>query len=508
MCFMIAKIHSAAVVGLEALPVEVEVDIASSGLPSFAIVGLPDKTVEESKERVRSAIKNSGFNFPIKRITVNLAPSDIPKEGSSYDFPIALGILVASGQIASIDSSNIVVGELSLNGDLRRITGVLPLAVFAQKKKRILVIPFGNTKEIGLVTGLSVLPFSSLKGAVNHYVGIVKQELLLCEEVVLTVDEVYEFDMSEIRGQELAKRALEIVAAGGHNIIFSGPPGAGKTLLARTLPSILPELTFSEALEVSNIYSIGGFLNEESPYVRVRPFRAPHHSTSYVGLVGGGSKPKAGEISLAHRGVLFLDEIAEFSGQALESLRQPLEDGYIQVSRASGSIKFPARFILVAAYNPCPCGYYGDPKHVCTCSFSEIRRYQRKLSGPIMERIDISVEVPAVEVTKLTKSDFVSESSADVRARVKSARDIQSRRFKDKKIVTNSEMGNRDIKMYCKLSADGESLLRQAVERFSLSARSCFKLLKVSRTIADLEGCESIFPAHLAEALQYRWQKD
>ncbi|MCL5113547.1 MAG: YifB family Mg chelatase-like AAA ATPase [Patescibacteria group bacterium] len=504
---MLAKVNSAAIVGLDAVPVEVEVDVASQGLPSFTIVGLPDKAVEESRERVRSAIKNSGADFPAKRITVNLAPADLPKEGPSYDLPIALGILLASEQLKADIEDAIFMGELSLDGRLRQTNGVLPQAILAKDKKlKRIFLPLVNAKEGAILTNIQIIPVLTLLSLFYHLNGqkqITPQRHINIKSYFK--DDLFDLDMSDIKGQEQAKRALEIAAAGSHNILFKGPPGAGKTLLARTLPSILPRLTFEEALEVTKIYSISGLLDKESLVVK-RPFRSPHHTTSHIGLIGGGTMPKPGEISLAHRGVLFLDEFAEFPRYVLEALRQPLEDGNVTISRSSGRINFPAKFMLVAAQNPCPCGYLGDNTRQCRCGPSQIIRYQKKISGPMLDRIDIHLDVPAVKIEKLTVDDSKTkrETSRDIRKRVQIARDLQTKRFRDKKITSNSEMGNKDIKEFCVLTKDCLELLRLAVTKMKLSARSYQRTIKLARTIADLEQSKNIKPTHVAEALQFR----
>jgi len=505
---MLAKVVSGATVGLDAVPIDVEVDIASQGLPAFNIVGLPDKAVEESKERVRAALKNIGAEFPAKRITVNLAPADLQKEGPSYDLPIAIGVLLATGQISTDISDSLFIGELSLDGGLRKTNGILPLAILAKNAgfKKIF-LPKINVSESSIVRGVQSYPVENIIDLFHHLAGNKQLKPGKAVSINLSSNIHHEFDMKEIRGQETAKRALEIAAAGSHNVLLKGPPGAGKTLLARAFPSILPKLTLEEALEVTKIYSITGQLDPKNPIVTTRPFRTPHHSASAVGLIGGGAHPKPGEISLASRGVLFLDEFPEFPRHVLESLRGPLEDGVVTVSRASGSLSFPATFSLIAAANPCPCGFLGDPKKNCSCLPGQISRYQKRLSGPILDRIDLHIDVPAVKVEKLT-GETETESSVNIQSRVQKAREVQIRRFRNSNLKSNCEMGPKEIKIYCKLSPNCLELLRAAVTKMQLSARAYHRVLKVARTIADLENSKEIEITHLAEALQYRSKID
>lgn len=505
---MLAKVISGANIGLESVPVTVEVDIAARGLPSFTLVGLGDRAVEESKERVRSALINIKADFPAKRIIVNLAPADFPKEGPSFDLPIALGILIAGGQLVADLSETLVVGELSLDGGLRSTHGILSYAILARELgfKRIFV-PYENGAEAAIVEDLEVYAFKNLLEVFQFLTGAIELEPQVPTNLELKKEAVCEYDFKDIKGQQQAKRALEIAAAGGHNVILKGPPGAGKTLLARSFPSILPSLTKQEALEVTKMYSVTGNLSPDLPIVTVRPFRSPHHTASYVGIIGGGNNIKPGEVSLAHRGVLFLDELPEFPRQVLEALRQPLEDKKVTISRASGSLTFPSQFILLAAHNPCPCGFLGSPNKNCVCMPGQISRYKKKMSGPLLDRIDIHLDVPFVEVEKLTGQE-VAEDSVTVRERVEKAREIQRKRFEESAILTNSEMGNVHIKEFCQITVEALELLKMAISQMNLSARGYHRVLKLSRTIADLSGSENILTEHVAEALTYRAREE
>ncbi len=501
---MIAKILSYCLIGLTGVPVLVEVDMGN-GLPAFDIVGLGDTAIKESKERVRAAIKNSGRVIPTRKLTANLAPADVKKEGSALDLPLAIGVLKSSAQLVAETDSIIFFGELGLDGSLRRVNGALPMIISALSDGyKKFIIPEGNAEEASYVDGVEVYAAKNLSAVIDHLSGLSPLTTITKKDYTASVGENrYDSDMALVKGQKVAKRALEVAVSGGHNVLFVGAPGTGKTMLAKCIPTIMPDMSFAEALETTKIHSVSGLLNEKDGILTTRPFRSPHHTATTVSMTGGGNKVRPGEISLAHNGVLFLDEMPEYKRSTLESLRQPLEDGEINVSRANGNVRYPANFMLCGSMNPCPCGNYGSEDRECTCTPAQIAKYKAKLSGPLLDRIDIQVEVDSVKYAELS-DDSLAESSATVRERVNRTRAIQKKRFELDGIATNADMGEKQIKKYCALTESCEKLLKNAYETFKLSPRARSRIIKVARTIADMEQSKDINETHILEAISYR----